>query len=117
MNKIKGVYEFFREKIPGGQKKPDIVIKPGDDFLQSMEKIWNSVKIQFKRMGGRISGNVKKGWEERDLLGKMLICICAIPAAPVILIGLFIESLVELFKALRNVYNASMKALEQGQQK
>ena len=44
----------------GEPKNPDIVIKPGDDFLQSMEKIWNSVKIQFKRMGGRISGNVKK---------------------------------------------------------
>ena len=65
MNKIKGVYEFFREKIPGGQKKPDIVIKPGDDFLQSMEKIWNSVKIQFNEMGGRISGNVKKRMGEK----------------------------------------------------
>jgi hypothetical protein len=109
MDKIK---EKFYNILPGGPKKPDIVIKHNDYFLQSMGKIWNSIKIQFKGMGKRISGTVKKGWEKRDLLGKMLICICAIPAAPVILIGLFIESLVESIKALCNVYDASMKATE-----
>ena len=44
----------------GEPKNPDIVIKPDDDFLQSMGRICNSIKIQFKEMGGRISGNVKK---------------------------------------------------------
>lgn len=91
--------------MPGGPKKPDIVIKPDDDLSASMEKIGNSIKKQFKEMGSRISKTVKKGWKESNLLSKMLICICAIPASPVILIGLFIESFVESIKALRNVYN------------
>jgi hypothetical protein len=51
------------------------------------------------------------------LAGRMFVSICAIFASQVICVGSFIESLVELFKALRNVYNASMKALEQEQQK
>ena len=48
---------------------------------------------------------------------KMFVCICAIFASPVICVGLFIESYVELIKAACNFYNANMKALEQGQQK
>lgn len=56
---------YIEEKVTGGSKKPDIVIKPDDGFSQSMGKIWNSVKIQFNEMGGRISGNVKKRMGEK----------------------------------------------------
>lgn len=109
--------DLTQEKLLGIPKKPDIVIKPDDDFLQSMEKIGNSVKIQFKEMGERISksriaNDVKNEWA-KGLHGKMFVCICAIFASPVICVGLFIESFVELIKASVNVYNASMKALEQ----
>ena len=96
-------------------------MKPDDDFLQSMGKICNSIKIQFKELGKRIAESsvakdVKKEWAE-GLRGKMFVCICAIFASPVISIGLFIESYVALIKAACNFYNANMKALEQGQQK
>ena len=72
-------------------------------------------------MGERISKSsiakdVKKEWA-KGLHGKMFVCICAIFASPVMSIGLFIESYVELIKAACNFYNANMKALEQGQQK
>lgn len=56
LNKAK---DLTKEKL-GISKKPDIVIKPDDDFLQSMGKICNSVKIQFKEMGSRISDAEKK---------------------------------------------------------
>lgn len=121
MDGLKRVFNGLKRKIPGVSKKPDIVIKENDDFLQIMGKFCNSIKIQFKEFGERISKSsiakdVKKEWE-KGLSGKMFACICAILASPVICVGLFIESLVELFKALHNVYNASMKALEQEQQK
>ena len=107
--------EFFLSDLK--YQKPDIAIRYNDDFLQSMGKIWNSIKIQFKEFGERISKSsiakdVKKEWA-KGLSGKMFVCICAIFASQVICVGLFIESLVESIKALRNVYNASMKALEQ----
>ena len=117
LNKAK---DLTKEKL-GIPKKPDIVIKPDDDFLQAMGKVLNSVKIQFKELGKRISESsvakdVKKEWA-KGLHGKMFACICAILASPVICVGLFIESLVELNRAACNFYNANMKALEQGQQK
>ena len=100
----------------GEPKNPDIVIKPDDGLLQSMEKICNSVKIQFKEFGKRISKSsiakdVKKEWA-KGLHGKMFVCICAIFASPVMSIGLFIESYVELIKAACNFYNANMKVFE-----
>ena len=52
LNKAEG---FVREKVLGIPKKPDIVIKSDDDFLQAMGKVLNSVKIQFKELGKRIS--------------------------------------------------------------
>lgn len=115
------VVNYFKEKVTGGSKKPDIVIKPDDDFLQSMERICNSIEIQFKEFGKRISKSsiakdVKKEWA-KGLHGKMFVCICAIFASPVISVGLFIESIVELIKAAYNFYNANMKAIEQVQQK
>jgi hypothetical protein len=63
-NKAKNVFNkaknFAQEKLPKISEKPDIVIKPDDDFLQAMGKLLNSVKIQFKEMGSRISDAVKK---------------------------------------------------------
>ena len=52
MDKIK---EKLYNILPGGPKKPDIVIKGNDDFLQIMGKFCNSVKIQFEELGERIS--------------------------------------------------------------
>ena len=108
--------DFAQEKLPKISGKPDIVIKPDDGLLQSMEKICNSVKIQFKEFGKRISKSsiakdVKKEWA-KGLHGKMFVCICAIFASPVISVGLFIESIVELIKAACNFYDANAEAIK-----
>lgn len=39
------VGNYLEGKVTGGPKKPDIVIKGNDDFLQIMGKFCNSVKI------------------------------------------------------------------------
>ena len=87
-----------------------------------MGRICNSIKIQFKEFGERISKSsiakdVKKEWA-KDLHGKMFVSICAIFASPVICVGLFIESYVGANQGgMQFFYNANMKAIEQGQQK
>ena len=67
-------------------------------------------------MGERISKSsiakdVKKEWA-KGLHGKMFVCICAIFASPVMSIGLFIESYVELIKAACNFYDANAEAIK-----
>lgn len=81
-----------------------------------MGRICNSIKIQFKEFGERISKSsiakdVKKEWA-KDLHGKMFVSICAIFASPVICVGLFIESLVELIRAAYYFYSANAEAIK-----
>ena len=104
---------FLRRKSPN----PDTIVNENDNDQQIKEKFYKSINIQFKELKSRISDTVKERWNKSNPLIRTFICICAIPASPVVLIGLFIESLVELNRAACNFYNANMKALEQGQQK
>ena len=89
----------------------DLFIKPQSDLSKAERNVYNEAWKRLNKNKNDIAKDVRKEWA-KGLGGKMFVCICAIFASPVICVGLFIESYVELIKAACNFYNANMKVFE-----
>ena len=55
---------------------------------------------------------ITKNSISKGFFGKMFVSICAIFASPVICVGSFIESLVELIRAAYYFYSANAEAIK-----
>ena len=97
---------FLRRKSPN----PDTIVNENDNDQQIKEKFYKSINIQFKELKSRISDTVKERWNKSNPLIRTFICICAIPASPVILIGLFIESFIELIRGIYSFFAENKEA-------
>ena len=59
---------------------------------------------------------ITKNSISKGFFGKMFVSICAIFASPIVCVGSFIESLVELIRAACNFYNANAEAIKKRSQ-